>query len=95
MNTVQKVLQKLQYNAQDLCFLCNGSLSWHCLNPYMYSCHGKFLPSIFFSFDLCICSQLMLNLLAFRAKMSFTVTLGDPVTEQLDHLVAVALSPLR
>lgn len=61
----------------------------------MYSCHEKFLPSIFFSFDLCICSQLMLNLLAFRAKMSFTVTLCDPGAEQLHHLVAVSLSRLK
>lgn len=78
---------------------CLHSVLTDYLDPYMYSCHEKLLPSIFllsiFSADLCICSQLMLNLLAFRAKMSFAVTLGDPVTEQLDHLVAVNLSRLR
>lgn len=83
-------------------FFFTISLSLRCFQwqlGFLYAFHGKFLPSVFllsiFSFDLCICSQLMLNLLAFRAKMSFTGTLGDLVTEQLDILVAVTLSILR
>jgi len=83
--------------------LRNGGLSSQCcnwlpLNPYMYSCHEKLQCSVFFfllsifSCELCVCSQLMLNLVAFIARMSFAVTLGDLVSEQLDHLVAVNLS---
>lgn len=40
----------------------------------------------FLHLTFAVCSQLMLNLLAFRVQMSFAVTLGGPATEQLDPL---------